>query len=101
MRHGPDIRGQSSTEPPLISRPPIQASPPSIQSYGGWSVEDIASRRSQTNNNLPSVSVKESNAVKSDKHLAQQKPFSHNMAVSAPNASLSQTSQVKVEEVCS
>lgn len=99
MRHGPDIRGQSSAEPPLISRPPIQAPPPSMQPYGGILAEDDISSRTQTNY-WPFASIKESNVVKSDKLQAQQKPFSHSMAVSAPNASLSQTSQPKAEEVC-
>lgn len=99
MRHGPDIRGQTSVEPPLMSKPPPQASPSLTQSLGGWLVEDDISSRSHTNN-WPFASVKESNAVKSDKHQAQQKPFSHSMVVSPTNASLSQPSQLKAEEVC-
>jgi RNA polymerase II C-terminal domain phosphatase-like 1/2 len=92
MRHGPDIRGQSSAEPPLISRPPVPA-------YGGWLVEDDISNRTQTNN-WPFASAKESNVSKSEKHQAQPKPFSHRMEVSASNVSLSQASQLKAEEVC-
>lgn len=93
MRHGPDIRGQSSAEPPLISRPPIPA-------YGGWLVEDDISNKTQTNN-FPFPSAKESNVVKSEKLQGQPKPFSHSMSVSATNVSLPQTSQqLKAEEVC-
>ncbi|KAK2414635.1 RNA polymerase II C-terminal domain phosphatase [Trifolium repens] len=93
MRHGPDIRGQSSAEPPLISRPPVPA-------YGGWLVEDDISNRTQTNN-WPFASAKESNVSKSEKHQAQPKPFSHRMEVSASNVSLSQASQLKAEEATS
>ncbi|GAU35664.1 hypothetical protein TSUD_162350 [Trifolium subterraneum] len=93
MRHGPDIRGQSSAEPPLISRPPVPA-------YGGWLVEDDISNRTQTNN-WPFASAKESNVAKSEKHQAQPKPFSHRMEVSASNVSLSQASHLKAEEATS
>ncbi|XP_073222194.1 RNA polymerase II C-terminal domain phosphatase-like 2 isoform X2 [Cicer arietinum] len=94
MRHGPDIRGQSSAEPPLISRPPIPA-------YGGWLVEDDISNKTQTNN-FPFPSAKESNVVKSEKLQGQPKPFSHSMSVSATNVSLPQTSQqLKAEEATS
>ncbi|XP_061344674.1 RNA polymerase II C-terminal domain phosphatase-like 2 isoform X2 [Gastrolobium bilobum] len=100
MRHAPDIKGQSSAEPPLISRPPVQTSPSLMQPSGGWLVEDDLSSRAQTNN-CPSASVKESNVVKSDKHQAQPKPFSHNMVVSPPNALLLQASQLKAGEATS
>lgn len=92
MRHGPDIKGQSSAEPPLISRPPTQASPSSMQPVGGLSVDDISSR-TQTNS-WPFASSKESNVIKSDKHLAQHKSFS------LSNALPSQPSLLKTEEVC-
>jgi RNA polymerase II C-terminal domain phosphatase-like 1/2 len=72
-RLGPDLRGQSSAEPPLIS--------------------------TQTNN-LPFASAKESNVLKSEKHQAQPKPFSHRMEVSASTVPLSQASKLKAEEVC-
>ncbi|KAK7339864.1 hypothetical protein VNO77_20550 [Canavalia gladiata] len=97
MRHGPDIRGQSSAEPPLISRPPIQTSSSLMQPFGGGLVEDDTSNRTQTNNR-PFASVKESKEVKSEKHQAQQKPFSHSVIVSPPNVILPQGSQLKVEE---
>ncbi|XP_057435211.1 RNA polymerase II C-terminal domain phosphatase-like 2 isoform X2 [Lotus japonicus] len=100
MRHGPDIRSQSSVEPPLISRPPIQASPSLTQPYGGWLIEDDTSTRNQTNNWTFS-SGKESSLVKSDTHQAQQKSFSHSMAVSGPNVPLPQASQSKAEEATS
>lgn len=92
MRHSPDIRGQSSAEPPLISRPPVPA-------YGSWLVEDDISNRTQTNN-WPFAPAKESNVVKSEKHQAQQKQFSHKMEVPVSNVPLSQTPQLKAEEVC-
>ncbi|XP_019461593.1 PREDICTED: RNA polymerase II C-terminal domain phosphatase-like 2 isoform X1 [Lupinus angustifolius] len=90
MRHGPDIRGQSSAEPPLISRPPTQASP-LMQPVGGSLAQDDINSKVQTNNR-PFASVKESNIVKSDKHLAQQKSFS------LPNALPPQVSIPKTEE---
>ncbi|XP_052116198.1 RNA polymerase II C-terminal domain phosphatase-like 2 isoform X3 [Arachis duranensis] len=101
MRHGPDIRGQTSVEPPLMSKPPpplpSQPSPSLTQSHGGWLVDDDISSRPHTNSR-PFASLKEPNAVKSDKHQAQQKPFSHSMVVSPPNALLSPASQLKAEE---
>lgn len=92
-RLGPDLRGQSSAEPPLISRPPIP-------SYGGWLVDDDISNKTQTNN-LPFASAKESNVLKSEKHQAQPKPFSHRMEVSASTVPLSQASKLKAEEATS
>lgn len=73
MRHVPDIRGQSSAEPPLIPRPPVPA-------YGSWLVEDDISNRTQTNS-WPFASPKESNVVKSEKHQTQPKQFSHKTEV--------------------
>lgn len=101
MRHGPDIRGQISAEPPLIPRPPNQASPSPMQSIGGGLVEDDIASKTQTNN-WPSASVKESNVnvIKSDKHQPQPKPFSHSIIGSSPNVVLPQTSQHRAEEVC-
>ncbi|KAL5058181.1 hypothetical protein RYX36_029785 [Vicia faba] len=93
MRHGSDIRGQSSAEPPLISRPPVPA-------YGSWLVEDDISNRTQINN-WPFASVKESNVVKSEKHQAQPKQFSHKMEAPVSNVPLSQTPQLKSEEATS
>ncbi|KAL2337028.1 hypothetical protein Fmac_011474 [Flemingia macrophylla] len=95
LRHGPDIRGQISAEPPLISRPPNQASPSSMQPFGGGFVEDDITSRTQTNN-WPFA--KESNLVKSEKHQPQQKPFSHGVIGSPPNVVLPQASQHKAEE---
>ncbi|KAL2626732.1 hypothetical protein AAZV13_07G129200 [Glycine max] len=100
MRHGPDIRGQISAEPPLILRPPNQASPSLMQPFGGGLVEDDIASRSQTNS-WPSASVKESNVIKSDKHQAQQKPFSNSVIGSSPNVLLPQASQLKAEEATS
>ncbi|TKY65861.1 RNA polymerase II C-terminal domain phosphatase 2 [Spatholobus suberectus] len=97
MRHGPDIRGQISAEPPLILRPPNQASPSLMQPFGGGLVEDDITSRTQTNN-WPFASVKESNVVKFDKHQAQQKPFFHSVIGSPPNVVLPQASQLKAEE---
>ena len=100
MRHGPDIRGQVSAEPPLIARPPNQASASLMpQPFGGGLVEDDITNRTQTNN-WSIASGKESSVVKSDKHQAQLKPFSHSVIGSPPNVVHQQASQLKTEEVC-
>ncbi|CAJ1805148.1 unnamed protein product [Sphenostylis stenocarpa] len=102
MRHGPDIRGQILAEPPLISRPPNQASTSLImpKPFGGGLVEDDLTSRTQTNV-WPLASVKESNVVKYDKHQAQLKPFSHSVIGSPPNVVPQQASQLKAEEATS
>ncbi|MED6124498.1 hypothetical protein PIB30_059479 [Stylosanthes scabra] len=103
MRHGPDIRGQTSLEPPLMSKPPPpvplppQPSSSSAQSHGGWLADDDISSRPYANSR-PFASFKEPNALKSDKHQAQQKSFSHSMVVSSSNVLLSPASQLKAEE---
>ncbi|KAK7373941.1 hypothetical protein VNO80_07363 [Phaseolus coccineus] len=103
MRHVPDIRGQISAEPPLISRPPNQASASASlmpQSFGGGLVEDDITSRTQTNN-WSIASGKESSLVKSDKHQAQLKPFSHSVIGSPSNVVHQQASQLKTEEATS
>ncbi|XP_014514152.1 RNA polymerase II C-terminal domain phosphatase-like 2 isoform X2 [Vigna radiata var. radiata] len=98
MRHGPDIRGQVSAEPPLISRPPNQASTSlTPQPFGGGLVEDDITSRTQTNN-WSIASGKESNVIKSEKHQAQLKPFSHSVVGSPPNVGHQQALQLKTEE---
>ncbi|XP_017418761.1 RNA polymerase II C-terminal domain phosphatase-like 2 isoform X2 [Vigna angularis] len=98
MRHGPDIRGQISAEPPLISRPPNQASTSlTMQPFGGGLVEDDITSRTQTNN-WSIASGKESNVIKSEKHQAQLKPFSHSVVGSPPNVGHQQALQLKTEE---
>ncbi|KAK7395125.1 hypothetical protein VNO78_15667 [Psophocarpus tetragonolobus] len=99
MRHGLDIRGQVSLEPPLISRPPNQASASLMQPFGGGLAEDDITRTQS--NNWSFASVKESNVVKSDKHQVQQKQFSHSVIGSPPNVVLPQASQLKTEEATS
>ncbi|XP_014514150.1 RNA polymerase II C-terminal domain phosphatase-like 2 isoform X1 [Vigna radiata var. radiata] len=101
MRHGPDIRGQVSAEPPLISRPPNQASTSlTPQPFGGGLVEDDITSRTQTNN-WSIASGKESNVIKSEKHQAQLKPFSHSVVGSPPNVGHQQALQLKTEEATS
>ncbi|BAT84134.1 hypothetical protein VIGAN_04141500 [Vigna angularis var. angularis] len=101
MRHGPDIRGQISAEPPLISRPPNQASTSlTMQPFGGGLVEDDITSRTQTNN-WSIASGKESNVIKSEKHQAQLKPFSHSVVGSPPNVGHQQALQLKTEEATS
>ncbi|XP_010256579.1 PREDICTED: RNA polymerase II C-terminal domain phosphatase-like 2 isoform X5 [Nelumbo nucifera] len=40
LQHGQDVRDQCSGDPPILPRPPAQASPPLIQTRGGWLVEE-------------------------------------------------------------
>lgn len=98
-RHGPDIRIQSSSEPPLLSRPLTQASASLMHAHGGRLQEDDIGSKTQLNIR-PTVPVRESNAVKTEKLQPQVKPFSHSSLVSTSNALPSQASHVKVEEVC-
>ena len=95
MRHGSDIRTQSSAKPSLIFKPPTQISPSLVQPFGGCVAEEKTNRGAQPNV-WPFASIKESNVVKSDKLQPQMKSFSHGKAVSSPNGLLS---QAKGEEV--
>ncbi|KAF7835123.1 RNA polymerase II C-terminal domain phosphatase-like 2 [Senna tora] len=99
-RHGPDIRLPNSGEPPLISRPPTQASTSLMPPHGGRFLEDDISSKTQLNIR-PTVSLKESNVVRSENHQPQMKPFSHGTLVALSNALVSQKSQVKGEEASS
>ncbi|KAF7834676.1 RNA polymerase II C-terminal domain phosphatase-like 2 [Senna tora] len=99
-RHGPDIRLPNSGEPPLISRPPTQASTSLMPPHGGRFLEDDISSKTQLNIR-PTVSLKESNVVRSENHQPQMKPFSHGTLVALSSALVSQKSQVKGEEASS
>ncbi|KAF7834863.1 RNA polymerase II C-terminal domain phosphatase-like 2 [Senna tora] len=99
-RHGPDIRLPNSGEPPLISRPPTQASTSLMPPHGGRFLEDDISSKTQLNIR-PTVSLKESNVVRSENHQPQMKPFTHGTLVALSNALVSQKSQVKGEEASS
>lgn len=94
-RHVLDVRIQSSGEPPLIPRPPTQASPSLMHPHGGWLIEDDISSKAQLNIR-PTAPVN----VKFEKHQPQLKSLSQSMQISASNALFSQASQGKVEEVC-
>lgn len=95
MKHGLDSRIQSSGEPPLLSRLPTQSGS-LMQPQGGWLVEDDINRGHL--NSRPSGFVPEADVLKPDK-----KPFSPSTpgSMPTPTPTPSQTSQVKVEEVCS
>jgi RNA polymerase II C-terminal domain phosphatase-like 1/2 len=98
MKHGLDLRNQSSGEPPLLSRLPTQASS-LMQPQGGWLVEDDISGGNL--NNRPLGSVQDADSFKPDKQRGHFSPFSPITPGSTPTGLLSQTSQMKVEEVCS
>ncbi|KAK4253236.1 hypothetical protein QN277_010565 [Acacia crassicarpa] len=95
-RHVPELRIQSSGEPPLISRPPTQASPSLMHPHGGRLIEDDISSKAQLNTR-PTVSVN----VKFEKHQPQLKPLSQSIPISPSNALFSQASQGKGEEASS
>jgi RNA polymerase II C-terminal domain phosphatase-like 1/2 len=97
MKHGLDLRNQSSGEPPLLSRLPTQASS-LMQPQGGWLVEDDISGGNL--NNRPLGSVQDADSFKPDKQRGHFSPFSPITPGSTPTGLLSQTSQMKVEEAC-
>ncbi|KAF7834694.1 RNA polymerase II C-terminal domain phosphatase-like 2 [Senna tora] len=68
--------------------------------HGGRFLEDDISSKTQLNIR-PTVSLKESNVVRSENHQPQMKPFSHGTLVALSNALVSQKSQVKGEEASS
>jgi hypothetical protein len=94
---GPDLRIQRSGEPPILSRLPTQSASV-MQPQGGWLVEDDISRGHS--NNRASGFVQEAEPLKPDKQCAHLKPVPPSTPGSTPTGLFSQTSQVKVEEVC-
>ncbi|PON43526.1 Double-stranded RNA-binding domain containing protein [Parasponia andersonii] len=97
MKYGLDLRNQSASEPPLISRLPSQLSAPSVQAQGGWLVDDDVSRRRLKNR--PLGPLQDSEASKPDKQRAHQNSSSYTTSGSTPTGLLSQKSEVKGEEV--
>jgi hypothetical protein len=97
-KRGPDIRNQSSGEPPILSRlPTLSASV--MQPQVGWLVEDDVSRGHS--NTQPLGFVQDAEPLKPDKQRAHLNPAPRSRPGSTPTGifSQSQTSQVKVEEV--
>lgn len=92
-KHGPDLWNQRSAEPPI----PTQSASV-MQPQGGWLVEDDISRGHSSNR--PSGFVQEAEPLKPDKQCAHLKPVPPSTPGSTPTGLFSQTSQVKVEEVC-
>ena len=101
MKYGLEIRNQNSGEPPLLSRLPVQisVSAPSVQGQGGWLVDDDISRGPLKNR--PLGPLPESDALKSDKQRGYQNSYPYTTLGSTSSGLLSQTSEVKGEEVCS
>ncbi|PON73533.1 HAD-like domain containing protein [Parasponia andersonii] len=87
MKYGLDLRNQSSSEPPLISRLPSQLSAPSVQAQGGWLVDDDVSRRRLKNR--PLGPLQDSEASKPDKQRAHQNSSSYTTSGSTPTGLLS------------
>ena len=95
MKYGPELRNQSSGDPPILSRVPTQLSAP--QGQGGWLVDDDMNRGHLKNRSLGLVH--ETEVFKPDKQRAHQSSSSYTTSGSNPTGLLSQ-SEVKVEEVC-
>ncbi|KAJ7961255.1 RNA polymerase II C-terminal domain phosphatase-like [Quillaja saponaria] len=95
MRHGLNIKNQTSGEPPLL-RLPIKASPSLMQQQGGWLVQDDKNRGQP--NNQPSGFVQVSDAVKPDMQWTQPKPFSYTASVLSSHGVLPHAFQAKSEE---
>ncbi|GMI81049.1 carboxyl-terminal domain (ctd) phosphatase-like 2, ECERIFERUM11 [Hibiscus trionum] len=94
-RQNLDLRNQSSFQPPLLPKYPVQTSS-SVVPQGGWLVEEDVNEAHL--NGQPSGTAQESDAMKSDKLRAYQNPFSHTAPGSASTGLPSHASQVKVEE---
>ncbi|XP_059462490.1 RNA polymerase II C-terminal domain phosphatase-like 2 isoform X2 [Corylus avellana] len=91
-KRGPDLRNQSSGEPPILSRLPTQSASV-MQPQGGWLVEDDISRGHS--NNRPLGFVQEAEPLKPDKQCAHLNPLPPSTPGSTP-ALFSQT----FEEAC-
>lgn len=98
MKFGLELRNQSSGEPPLLSRVPTQLSAPPVQAQGGWLIEDDINRGPLRNR--PLGLVQESDVLKPEKQRTHQNLSLHTTSGSTPTGLLSQTSEVKSEEVC-
>lgn len=97
MKLSQDLRNQSSGDPPILSRLPIQASLPLVQPLGGWLIEEDVSK-GHLNNRIPGF-AQESDATKLEKQRANQNPFYHSSSSSTLSGILSHPSQLKGEEV--
>ncbi|MBA0753785.1 hypothetical protein Gogos_021764 [Gossypium gossypioides] len=91
-----DLRNQSSIQPPLLPKFPIQTSSSSVVPQGGWLVEEDINESHL--NDRPSGTTQESDAIKSDKLRGYQNPFSHTAPGSVSTGLPSYASQVKIEE---
>lgn len=97
MKFGLELRNQSSGEPPLLSRVPMQLSAPPVQAQGGWLIEDDINRGPLRNR--PLGLVQESDVLKPEKQRTHQNLSLHTTSGSTSTGLLSQTSEVKSEEV--
>ncbi|KAM0991453.1 hypothetical protein ACFX13_010008 [Malus domestica] len=94
-----DIRSQSSAEPPLLSRVPVQLPASSINAQGGWLVDDDDNNRGHPSNR-PSGLVQQPDVSKPEKSVYQN-PFSPATPGSTPTGLLSHKSDLKREEISS
>jgi hypothetical protein len=92
-KRGPDLRNQSSGEPPILSRLTTQSASV-MQPQGGWLVEDDISRGHS--NNRPLGFVQEAEPLKPDKQCAHLNPVPPSTPGSTPTGLFSQP----FEEVC-
>ncbi|PPE02408.1 hypothetical protein GOBAR_DD00596 [Gossypium barbadense] len=91
-----DLRNQSSIQPPLLPKFPIQTSSSSVVPQGGWLVEEDINESHL--NDRPSGTTQESDVIKSDKLRGYQNPFPHTAPGSVSTGLPSYASQVKIEE---
>lgn len=95
-KHVPELRNQSSGEPPLLSRIPA---PTSVRGRGSWLEEDDNYRGHLKNRTLGPV--QDSDLPNFDKQQLHQNSHSCSSPGSTPIRLDSQTSEVKREEVFS
>ncbi|MBA0706891.1 hypothetical protein Golax_018975 [Gossypium laxum] len=91
-----DLRNQSSIQPPLLPKFPIQTSSSSVVPQGGWLVEEDINESHL--NDRPSGTTQESDVIKPDKLRGYQNPFSHTAPGSVSTGLPLYASQVKIEE---
>ncbi|XP_039065631.1 RNA polymerase II C-terminal domain phosphatase-like 2 isoform X2 [Hibiscus syriacus] len=94
-RQNLDLKSQSSVQPPLLPKFPVQTSS-SVVSQRGWLTNEDSNEAHL--NARPSCTAQESDAMKSNKLRAYQNPFSHTAPGSVSTGLPSHASQVKVEE---
>ncbi|XP_056170737.1 uncharacterized protein LOC115693551 [Syzygium oleosum] len=97
MKHGPDSKNQGSGEPPLLSKPPVQLSTANIQPLGECPTEED-SNEGHINSGSSGFS-QEADSKKFDEQRAHQNQLGQKLSSFSTSCFLSNSSQVKAEEV--